>query len=374
MIWRFFGFISLLTASILPICGAQSAENKRSAEPDQGSVETFLRQQMAEHRVPGLQVAVVHHGQIVLLKAIGKASVEFDVDVKPDTLFAVHSITKAFVGVAIMQLVEGGKLDLDASIAKYMDGLPDPWRAITVRQLLTHTSGLPDIWDHDSRQIDYDDDVAWARVLGSPLHFTPGERFEYCQTNYILLGKMIDKLSGQPFAEFIRDGEFKVVGMTRSGFGDSHDPIPNMAQEYWYLKNVHDYRVTSPTLQVYLRDWSPFLRTAAGLNTTAEELARWTMALESGKLLKPESLRELWTPGRLNDGSHGGFSPLLDGYGLGWPISTRAEHPVYGPIGGGCAVVFLYPKDDLTVVLLTNVALSAPQNYVDGIAAFYLGK
>jgi CubicO group peptidase (beta-lactamase class C family) len=146
-----------------------------------------------------------------------------------------------------------------------------------------------------------------------------------------------------------------------------------MAQEYWYLKNVHDFRVPSPTLQVYLRDWSPFLRTAAGVNTTAEELARWTMALQSGKLLKPKSLRELWTPGALNDGSHGGFSPLLDGYALGWPIATRAERPVYGPIGGGCAAVFLYPKDDLTVVLLTNLALSAPQSYVDGIAAFYLG-
>jgi CubicO group peptidase (beta-lactamase class C family) len=327
---------------------------------------------MQKRGIPGMQVTVVHHGKVVLQGNYGLANVEHSVPVTNDTVFAVHSITKAFVGVAMMQLVEAGKVDLAAPVSNYLDGLPEAWRAITIKQLLTHTSGLPDIWDNDARQIDYDDDVAWTRVLGMPVQFAPGERFRYTQTNYILLGKIIDKLCGQPFTDFIGDRQFNVVGMPRTGFGDSHDVVPHMAGSYWYLRNVHDYRGRSEQLQVYIRDWPPFVRTATGLNTTAEELARWTIALQEGKLLKKDSLATLWTPGLLNDGPHGGFSPVLDGYALGWPVSTRAEHPVVGPTGGGCAVFFLYPKDDLTVVLLTNLDLSAPQSYVEGIAAFYL--
>jgi CubicO group peptidase (beta-lactamase class C family) len=368
---RLLAAVVLLTAGIAGSCEAQVMA-KTAAEPDPKPIENFLRSEMQKRRIPGMQVAVVHHGKIVLLGAYGLANVEHSVPVTNDTVFAVHSITKAFVGVAMMQLVEAGKVDLAAPASRYLDGFPEAWTAITITELLTHTSGLPDIWDNDARQIDYDDDVAWAKVLGAPVQFAPGERFQYTQTNYILLGKIIDKLSGQPFVDFIRDRQFNVVGMPNSGFGDSHDVIPHMASEYWYMRNVHDYRVPSEQLQASIRDWPPFVRTAAGLNTTAEELARWTIALQEGKLLKKESLSTLWTPGLLNDGSHQGFSPLLDGYALGWPVATRAEHPVVGPTGGGCAVFFLYPKDDLTVVLLTNLGLSAPQSYVEGIAAFYL--
>jgi CubicO group peptidase (beta-lactamase class C family) len=227
MRFRLLAVFVFLTVGIGGPCEAQT-KARLAVEPAPQLIENFLRAEMQKRGIPGMQVAVVHHGKIVLQGDYGLANVEHSVPVTNDTVFAVHSITKAFVGVAMMQLVEAGKVDLAAPVSHYLDGLPEAWRAITIKQLLTHTSGLPDIWDNDARQIDYDD-VAWAKVLGMPVQFAPGERFQYTQTNYILLGKIINKLSGEPFTDFIRDRQFNVVGMPHTGFGDSHDVIPHMA-------------------------------------------------------------------------------------------------------------------------------------------------
>jgi CubicO group peptidase (beta-lactamase class C family) len=361
----------ILCNAAYPLSCAQS-QPETASDPDPARVEQMLRRQMKQMLIPGLQVAVVHHGKIVLLGAYGIANVEDSVPVTNQTVFPVHSITKAFAGVAIMQLVEAGKLDLSSPVSQYLDGLPDTWRSITIRQLLTHTSGLPDIWDYDSRMIDSDDGVAWAKVLAMPLHFAPGERFEYIQTNYILLGKIIDKISGEPFAQFIAKRQLQVANMPLSGFGDSHDVVPHIAGSYLYFQMSRGHTVPTGKLQTLVRDWPPFIRTATGLNTNAEELARWCIALQQGELLKKESLTTLWAPGLLKDGTHDGFNPLLNGYALGWPVAVRNEHPFMGPTGGGRAALFLYPDDDLTVIVLTNLIGASPEFFLQDLAAFYI--
>ena len=327
---------------------------------------------MKTRQIPGMQVAVVQHGKIVFLKAFGTANIEDAVPVTDKTLFPVHSITKAFVGVAIMQLVETGKIDLTKPVSAYLDSLPLAWRPVTIRQLLTHTSGLPDVWDNNSQLIDIDEDEAWQKVLKAPVNAQPGEQFQYVQTNYVLLGKVIDKLTGMPFTEFIRQRQFRPAGMTQTGFGDDHDIVPNLSGSYTFRRVIHKTVVVSDTLQKAILDWPKYLWTAVGLNTTAKELADWTIKLQDGTLLNKKSLSTLWAPGLLKDGSHQGFSPTLDGYALGWPVSSRKEHPVAGPTGGGRAAFFIYREDDLTVIVLTNRIFSAPQSYIDGIAHFYI--
>jgi CubicO group peptidase (beta-lactamase class C family) len=331
---------------------------------------------MRKRRIPGLQVAVVRHGQIVLLGAYGLASIQDSVPVTNHTRFTINSATKAFTGVAVTQLAEARLLDLDAAVSRYLDSLPAAWRVVTVRQLLTHMSGLPNIMDDNARLVADGDEAAWAKVQTMPVEFAPGERFSYNQTNYLLLGWIIDKLSGRPFSEFIAEEQFRVAGMpltARSGFGDSRDVVPRSARGYTYFREQDGVFRQTDTLSNVFEEFPPRLRTAAGISSTAEELARWIIALQQGKLLKASaSLTALWTPGVLNNGSPGGFSALLNGYALGWPTVIRAEHRAVAAVGGGRSAFFVYPDDDLAVVILTNLQGASPESFIDEVAGYYI--
>jgi CubicO group peptidase (beta-lactamase class C family) len=336
-------------------------------QPD--DVDVYLQGQMDKRHIPGLQVAVVRRGEIVKLAAYGLANVQDAVAVDDRTVFQTNSITKAFVGVAIMQLVEDGKVDLAAPPSRYLGGLPAAWQSVTIRQLLNHTSGIPDIWDARGRLIADGEDAAWAKVRKSPMEFAPGEQFRYNQANYVLLGRVIDKVSGQPFTQFIKARQFDVAGMRRSGFFDSYDLVPHRARVY----RMGGGNVGGGKLGCVFDDFPPSLRTAAGLNSTAEEIARWVIALLQGRLLTAKgSLATLWTPGVLNDGAVRGFGGPLQGYALGWPTTVPPERRAVGGIGGGRSAFFIYPDDDLAVVVLTNLQFGAPESLVFEVAGRYV--
>lgn len=342
--------LPVLTALLLP------APDQARARADE--VDAFLRSEMQKRHIPGLQVAVVRGGKIVKLAAYGLANVQDSVPVDDRTLFQTNSITKAFTGVAVMQLVEAGKLDLAAPPSRYLDGLPAAWRGVTIRQLLTHTSGIPDIWDNRARLIADGEDAAWAKVRKLPTEFAPGEQFRYNQANYVLLGKVIDRLSGQPFARYIKSQQFDVAGMPRSGFYDSYDVVPHSARVY---RAAGGTPRGADRLTCVFDDFLPSLRTAAGLNSTAEEIARWVIALQEGKLLKDKgSLATLWTPGVLNDGSVRGFGGAVPGYALGWLTTVPPDRRAAGGIGGGRSAFFVYPDDDLAVVVLSDFQIGPP--------------
>ena len=214
--------------------------------------------------------------------------------------------------------------------------------------------------------------AAWAKVQAQPLDFAAGEKFAYNQTNYLLIGKIIDQLSGQPFATFIQARQLDAVGMPRTTLGDSHDVLPNSARGYTYnYVEGGDWRRSKQPrnlFEVYARS----VRTASGMSSTAEEMARWMVALQQGKLLKPASLPVMWTPGLLNNGRHQGFSNLLNGYALGWPTVSRPEHRAVAPTGGGRSALFYYPEDDLTIIVLTNLMGANPDAFIDEIAGYYI--
>jgi CubicO group peptidase (beta-lactamase class C family) len=366
----------LLLVAVAVLVGLPpDGKGQGTSGPD--SVEALLRKEMDKRKIPGLQFAVVHHGKIVKLGAVGLANVQDSIPVTSQTLFTINSATKSFTGVAIMQLVEEGKLDLTAPVARYLDGLPEAWRAVTVKQLLTHTSGLPGIMDSWGKLvIEGDAEASRAKVRTLPLEFKPGERFSYNQTNYLLLGEIIDRLSGQPFAQFIADRQLKVADMPRTaecGFGDSYDVVPRCARSYTFFRTAGGKHVRGNKLRNTFEEFPPFLRTAAGMSSTAEELARWIIALEGGRLLKDKrSLDTLWTTGTLNNGSPAGFGGLLNGYALGWPAALRSKHRAVGGVGGGRSAFFVYPDDDLAIVILTNLQGAEPQAFIDKVAGYYI--
>jgi CubicO group peptidase (beta-lactamase class C family) len=364
---------SLLTVSAMSNLQTQTPPQTQG-QPLPDSLEAFLLSQMHKRRIPGLQLAAVQNGTLVKLGAYGLANIEHSVPVTTQTVFTINSIAKAFAGVAIMQLVEEGKLDIAAPLSRYFDGLPAAWQAVTVQQLLTHTSGLPSYRDEIGKMAANEgDDASWAKVQSLPIEFAPGEQFSYNPTNYLLLGQIIDTLSGQPFSQFITERQLQVVGMPLTVFVDSHDVVLHSARGYTFFRNVGGEERRTDKLGTVFEEVPPFLRTSSGMSSTAEEMARWIIALQQGQLLKSKtSLATLWTPATLNDGSLGGFSQLLNGYALGWPTATRAKHRAVAAIGGARSALFIYPDDDLAVVILTNLQGAFPEEFIDEVATYYI--
>lgn len=333
------------------------------------NVETFLESEMREGRIPGMQIAVIQRGEIVLLKSFGTGNIQNSISVTEQSIFSINSCTKAFTGVAIMQLVEDGKLDIGAPVSLYLEGLPIAWRSITIRQLLIHVSGLPNIVadDNTGRLVgEGGQDSAWAKVLMMPMEFVTGERYQYNQTNYVLLGKIIDKLSGKPFAQVFKERQFEIAGMNKTGFGDSRDVVTDKTQSYRYYSSRDGIALEKETLCNVYEEFSPFRRTASGINSTAEDIARWIIALQSFKLIKSKSLIDtLWTPGTLNNGSTTFWS-------LGWKTIDRPEHPVVTATGGSRSAFYIYPEDDLSIVMLTNLVFANPERFMDAVAGYYI--
>lgn len=348
-----------LTVGLVDVAVAQQAKpsDRRVTE-----VDSYLRSQMHTRRIPGLQIAVVRHGRTVLLRSYGVANLQTPVAVTDATLFSINSITKAFTGVAAMELVRAGRLDLGAPVSAYLEGLPQAWRGVTIRQLLTHMSGIPDINNAPGAAGDEaSEQTIWEWVEAQPMNFAPGERFDYCQTNYTLLQKVINKLNGQSEEAPLAGEQIKAAGMVHTRYGDSTEVVPNAAAGYHYSHDKPgDTGVVRPVYEVF----RPFHRASAGLLSTAQDMAHWMIAIQQERILDAASLKTMWTPVAFNDGRQGQW-------GLGWEVLGLPDHPVVGMTGGGRSAFFLYPKDDLGIVILTNLAGAYPEDIMDRIATIY---
>lgn len=349
-------------AALLGLGQAASGSVPAPSESRGGQVDRIVREQMAARHIPGLQVAVVQHGRIVLLRCYGVANLQTPVPVTDNTVFSVNSIAKAFTGVEAVKLVRAGKLRLDAPVSEYLGDLPVSWRRPTIRQLLAHMSGLPDI-DSAPGFMDprVSEDTIWKWVRSRPVTVPPGERFSYSQTNYTLLLNVINKLNGRPPESELGWPQFQAAGMTHSRYGDSTELIPNGAAGYIFsYASPGAAGVLHPVFELF----RPFFRASSGLYTTAEDLATWIIALRDGRILDPEGLALLWTPVRFNSGKAGEWA-------LGWEVLNRPGHRAAGMTGGGRAAFFIYPDDDLGVVILTSLAGASPEDFIDEIAAVY---
>lgn len=338
------------------------------------SVDVFIKNKMQQLRIPALQLGVIQKGKLVKLNSYGMANPENSVAATDESLFSINSCTKAFVGVAIMQLQEDGKLNVDDPVSKYLDSLPEAWNKVTIKQVLANNSGLPNIIDeHELVLGGGDEAIAWDKVKMLPSQFKPGERYSYNQTGYVMLGMIINKLSGVHFTKFIADRQFKVVGMKLTRFGDMHDVIPHTAGAYSTVSNVNGQWVSNGNLTTAYMEFPLFFRTASGMISNAREIAEWIIALQSGQLLKQKaSIELLWTAVLMNNGKPDGLNKFLNGYALGWPVIVRDEYPAVAPVGGMRNSFFVYPKNELSVIVLTNLQGANPEYFIDEIAGYYI--
>jgi CubicO group peptidase (beta-lactamase class C family) len=353
---RFLLVVGAITVAQATLSLAQSpaASPTPSIDPQRlKSIDSFVATQMARQEIPGVAVGIYSRGQILLTKGYGLANVELDVPVRPETIFQSGSVGKQFVSAAILMLVEEGKVSLDDSVTKYFPDAPASWKPILIKNLLSHTSGLSE-YESDDRtgpkgpfylRLDFTEDELVAKIEALPVERAPGEKWDYRNTNYFLLGVLIHKVTGKPYYEFLEEKIFKPLGMTSTRLISDRDIIPNRAAGY-EIENAElkNQEWVSPT----------FNSTADGtLYFNVIDLNKWDAALYGTQLLKQSSLDRIWTVYPLNDGK-----PNPAGYGFGWMIDKqnghkRIEHG--GAWQGFTCVISRYPDDNLTVVVLTNL-------------------
>ncbi|EIL94068.1 serine hydrolase domain-containing protein [Rhodanobacter spathiphylli] len=332
------------------------------------AIDRYVSAEMARQHVPGVEVGVYRDGHALLLKGYGLANIEWQAPVTPATLMQSGSVGKQFAATAVMMLVEQGKLSLDDSITRYFPDAPAGWKAIRVKNLLSHTSGLAEYEDpsrmqpgglFDSRK-DFTEDELVKKIETLPIEFRPGERWDYRNTNYALLGVLIHKVTGQDYRDFMRERIFAPLGMVSTRSISERDIIPGRAAGYEIVGG-----------QLKNQTWvSPSLNSTADgtLYFNVVDLEKWDRALYGTRLLSRKSLDTMWTPFLLNDGQ-----PNPSHYGFGWASDSMNGHRVIQHSGawqGFTCTINRYVDDKLTVVVLTNLdAAHASPVYMSHVIA-----
>jgi CubicO group peptidase (beta-lactamase class C family) len=351
------GVLRKLVAAVgclVALSGALAQTPASLTSDQQQAIDSFVAKEMGRQRIPGLAVGVYSRGTVLLAKGYGFSNVELNVAVKPETIFQSGSVGKQFVSAAIMMLVEEGKISLDDSVTKYFPDAPVTWKPILIKNMLSHTSGLSEYESSDHTgpkgpfylRLDFTEDELAAQIEKMPIEWAPGEKWAYRNTNYVLLGIIIHKITGMHYSDFLGERIFKPLGMNATRLISERDIIPNRSAGYEIdgkgeLKNQE---WVSPT----------FDSTADGaLYFNVLDLAKWDEALYGTKLLKQSSLDRIWTVYPLNDGK-----PNPAGYGFAWEIGEqdghkRIEHG--GAWQGFTCNISRYPEDGVSVVVLTNL-------------------
>ena len=345
-----------------------TAEN--SADSASRKVNEYVAAEIRREKIPGLALGVIRGGKIIKAQGYGLCNVELDVAVKPQTIFQTGSVGKQFTATAVMMLVEEGKIALDDKISKYFPEAPPTWKEITVRHLLTHTSGIPDYGSDDdipSRKIidlrvDYTEGEMVHRFATLPLDFPPGSKWSYSNSGYVILGVLIHKVSGQFYGDFLEQRVFQPLHMDSTHIISEENIVPHRSAGYRLVRG-----------ELKNQEWvAPKLNTTAdgALYTNVLDMAKWDAALAAQALLKKTSFREMWTPVRLNDGK-------TYPYGFGWEITNSNGHPILEHSGSwqGFTMDFLrYTEDKLSVVIFTNLDSehSHPAKIAHAVAAIYV--
>ena len=349
--------LALLALGPLPARGADDALARKI---DAVMAETYKPGQ------PGAAVIVRKDGRTLFRKGYGLADLELNVPVAPDMVFRLGSITKQFTAVAILMLAEQGKLGLRDDITKFLPDYPAQGRKITVEHLLTHTSGIQSYTDMPEWLPLWRKDMTLKELIDlfkdQPMQFEPGASWAYNNSGYILLGAIVEKVSGKSYEAFVDEAIFKPLGMKQSYYGSTERVIPRRIPGYQMGKGGF---VNAP----YLSMTQPYA--AGSLLSTVDDLALWSEAVFSGKVVRKEWLDKAFTPYKLANGES-------SGYGYGWFLGDFAGHRSVehgGGINGFTSYEMTFPEDGLFLAILTNSAAAGrdPEPRAVKIARLALG-
>jgi CubicO group peptidase (beta-lactamase class C family) len=304
-------------------------------------------------------VLVARDGKVIFSKGYGSANLEWDIPNSPAAKFRLGSITKQFTAACILLLEERGKLRVEDPVKKHMPDAPAAWDKVTIFNLLTHTSGIPSFTgfpDYQSTEATATTpEQLVARFRDKPLEFQPGEKWNYSNSGYVLLGYSIEKISHQSYSQFVQENMFNPLGMQDSGYDSNSAVIAHRASGY-------EPGPKGPTNAGYVDMSIPF--SAGALYSTTEDLLRWEQALMGGKVLSRASLQKMTTP-------------FKSDYAFGLGVHVANGHKVIehgGGIEGFNTMLAYYPADKLTVIVLANLSGRAPEDIASKLAAAAYGE
>lgn len=355
------------SATSTSFCFAQANVDK-AASPAETAAKSAqvdaLAAPLSQGNAPGAVVLVVRDGQVLHHKGYGLARLDTKESIGPETAFDLASVSKQFTALAVMILAERGKLSYEDLLSKYFPEFPSYTQKITIRHLLTHTSGLPDVVNATWFKPGYTPapkEVAAFLKKEPNAKAAAGARFEYNNAGYLLLALIVEKVSGQSFAKFMQENIFKPLGMTHTLIWDEKKPkIEHFAVSY--ARADGSFTPVEPVSDA-------FIFGAKGVISTTEDLIKWIEALDTPKLVKPETLRLAFTPMKLNDGSESlyGF-----GFGIGRENGLATiEHP--GGYLGFRTNIKRFPSERTTVVVLSNNAQLDGVTLARSIGRIYVG-
>jgi D-alanyl-D-alanine carboxypeptidase len=324
--------------------------------------DAYIRSETAKQFFRGA-VLVGIDGKVVFERAYGLGDEEWDANNTVHTKFRIASLTKQFTAACILLLQERGRLNVHEPISRYLSGLPQAWTPITIHQLLTHTSGVPN--SNNSSKSDRTGATPQqiiAVVADKPLDFTPGTNWSYSNTGYVLLGMIVEKVSGQSYAEFLRTNIFEPLEMRDSGYDRARDILKERASGY-ELIDGHIANADFIDMSV------PF--SAGGIYSTVDDMFRWNEALtQNGKLLSAESLKQMFTeyPEATHEGQHYGYGIVISRLKFG-----RLLYYHGGGVEGFSSVIQRYPEDRVCIVILSNFDSYKPWELGDHIASDLFG-
>lgn len=309
-------------------------------------LDDYLNAALSRLHLAGASVVIMSDGLIMAARGYGLANIERRIPVKPDTIFQIASTTKPLTSMSVMMLVEEGKIALDDKASKYLSWLPAIYSEVTIRQLLSHTSGV----SRDVRTDNVDNfsmEEFKKRFIAAPASFAPGERWEYRNNGYILLGLIVEAVSGQSFGEFLSKRIAKPLKMKRTSYNVPPDEkIKNRAIGYDWQEN--SFRQSPYYFGGY---------TGGAIISTALDLAKWLRGFNSGRLLKPSSREQILTPVKLKNGQtlNFDFRDEKTSYGFGWFITSYKNHKLYtlgGTVSGFSGIINYFADDGLSIIVL----------------------
>jgi CubicO group peptidase (beta-lactamase class C family) len=325
------------------------------------AIDDAVNREMKRFNIPGLSLGIFRDGKLVRKQAYGLADLELSAPAQADDLYEIGSMTKQFTAFLTLMLVEEGKIGLDDPISKYIPEAPASWSKVTIRHMLNQNSGLPEYVTIPGIGLmdDFDRKKWMEGVTPLPLDFEPGTTWAYSNTNFALLGWAIEKVAGKPYTDVLTERVLKPLGMEHTRFENVNDVIPRRSHGYLPQPGAPMLRVEG------MKGTS--VQSDGTLLSTVDDLGKWDAALLERKLLKPESYRLLWSPGKLNSGR-------TRPYGMGWMLNPPGTKPaVYHPgasVGFG-ACITRYESPKITVVVLTNLYSSAPEVITRRVAEAY---
>jgi CubicO group peptidase (beta-lactamase class C family) len=314
---------------------------------------------------PGAVALIARGGRTIFRRATGLADLEFSIMLEPDMIFRIGSLTKQFTAAGILLLADRGKLALDDDITRYVPDLETGGQRITLEHLLTHTSGIANYTDLPAWRASWGRDLTPPQIIDlfrhAPLTGEPGAAWRYSNSGYILLGAVIEKVTGQTYAAFMRNQVFLPLGLTQTMYDDPRKVMPRRARGY--VRNGDEFE-NAP----YLSMTQAF--SAGALVSTVDDLARWDAALTSGRLLSAASIARMFTPFRLSSGES-------SGYGLGWQLASHEGHAFAehgGGIPGFASDAIRLPDDGTYVAVLSNQSSGMARRTARLLAALAIGR